>query len=236
MTISILCVSSPAGRLTVGYVADIGSRIVVGIAGTNTDSIRSMSINIDFLLTTLESSYFPNMGGAKVHRGFYKAFKRISAPILTALQAATASGKDVVVTGHSQGAAVGMILALYLQTKLQVSVHAKLFAAPRVGNPDWADAVDRVLGPRQQHIVNFNDVVPHLPFMHWGYRHPSGEVYITEVGGQEYRLCEGQENERCAGQWNDLRGEMGSFFDYITTSTHSGPFAGVRVTDDKCPS
>lgn len=221
--------------LTAGYVADNGQNVVVGVAGTNTDNLLSYAVDIDFIPTALEDSYFPGVK-AKVHRGFYKAFKRMAQPILAAAQNATASGKEVVVTGHSLGAGVGMILSVYLQLHLSVPVNARLFAAPRVGNADWANAVDKIVGVRQQHIVNFNDIVPHLPFLHWGFRHPAGEVYIAQVGGSEYRFCEGQENEHCAGQWNDLKGEMGSYFDYLTTPTHSGPFAGVMVTDDKCAS
>ena len=44
-----------------------------------------------------------------------------------------------------------------------------------------------------EHVVNFNDDVPHLPPRPLGYQQSSNEVWI-EANGVTYEFCDGQEN------------------------------------------
>jgi lipase (class 3) len=98
-----------------------------------------------------------------------------NADLLTFLASQAAQGDaplDVTVTGHSKGAALAQAVALWLREALdapderwdagrgaRVSCH--VFAGPTPGNATFAERIDRVLGPRHQHVRNRHDIVAH---------------------------------------------------------------------------
>jgi hypothetical protein len=90
--------------LMAGYVANNGSMIIVSVCGTNPLSAFSVGVDLDFALTTPDSSYFPNNGGAQIHHGFYGAFTRLSGQVAAGVQQGLNDGvSDVLVIGHSLG-------------------------------------------------------------------------------------------------------------------------------------
>ncbi|KZT56754.1 alpha/beta-hydrolase [Calocera cornea HHB12733] len=206
------------------YPAD--GAIVVSTQGTTTDNILSLIDDGEANLTGLDQNYFPGTSGMEVHDGFQATFERSASTILAAVESgiSTYGASQVYVVGHSLGAAVGLLNALYLATHISVPITTRVFGLPRVGNQAFANYVESVL-PGLWHVTDDNDIVPRLPSTDFGYEHPSGEVFITQVGGSTYDLCPGQENYNCA---------IGIFFLEDSDSPHDGPYAGVRIGSDYC--
>jgi predicted lipase len=210
--------------LTADYVAKNSTHVVVGIRGTNTASLASWANNLGFAFTTPSSTYFPGSPG-KVHAGFYETFGDMRADVLNAVRTAVNGGtKQVLVVGHSLGAAVANIMSVYLQKQVTgATVTARLFAPPRVGNPDWANYVDATLGARSQWMAIYDDLVPHLPTLVMNFRHSGNEAWMLNTNAPTvWRTCTGQENKYCSDSVSDDGAAR-------ITSAHGGPYAGVNM-------
>lgn len=208
------------------YVAQNASHVIVSMRGLNGQSAESWTNALGISYVTPDKAWFPGSPG-KVHDGFYGVFKDVRVEVLKHVEAACEGGlKQVLVAGHSMGGAVGELLAVYLQKQLGVTVTAKMFGPARVGNQAWAKYVDATLPGRYAFMTIFDDIVPHLPPMWLDYRHPSNEVWMMHTDKpQEWRVCEGQENENCSDSISD-KGEA------TITKAHVGPYAGIMMECD----
>ena len=132
-------------------------------------------------------------------------------------------GATVVTVGHSLGAALSLLDAVYLPLHLPSNTSFKTvgYGLPRVGNPAFADYVDAHVEDFHR-VTNRKDPVPILPPRAIGYRHPSGEIHIQE--DESWDACPGQENE-------DARCEVGAVPNILVSDLddHSGPYDGVEM-------
>jgi hypothetical protein len=110
-------------------------------------------------------------GGGRVHRGFKRAFDSIFPTISPWL--AGQPNADLVVTGHSLGAAMATLLAARLRRGDLIT-----FGSPLVGNADFAALF---AGRPVRRFVDCCDVVARVPAP-VGYRHLEGERYIDKSG------------------------------------------------------
>lgn len=224
-----------APTLTPGLVAHNGTTTVVAVAGTNPHSLASVADDLDIRRAVPGEDEFPGAAkaGVTLHRGFYRTFRRLLPGVREGVLCSIGrdSAPRILVTGHSLGAALGHLLAVHLQRTIpHAQIHARLFASPRVGNANWADYVDATFPPGQSlHVVNFNDVVPHLAPREWGFRHPRGEVWIAAPDSEEYVLCHGQEDDACSSSIKTRVKGMGAFRQYAGLRVHLGGYAGVKV-------
>ena len=94
------------------------------------------------------------------------AFDRAAPDVLAAVKTAlsTHSTSSVTIVGHSLGAAIALIDAVYLPLHLPSSTTFKYvgYALPRVGNPAFANYLDAHF-PDLTYITNKEDPVPILP-------------------------------------------------------------------------
>jgi predicted lipase len=122
------------------------------------------------------------------------------------------------VTGHSLGAALALLDALYLPLHLPSGTKVRMvgYGLPRVGNDPFADAVDSS-GANVTHINNRKDPIPILPGIFLGFAHPSGEVHIQDSGAWD--ACPGHDNpsKLC------IVGDVPNVFDG-DISNHHGPY------------
>lgn len=229
----VLATGGLDGITPLWYVASNNSHIVVSLAGTNTRRLDSINTNLQFLSLYPLPEHFPDtwQDGVRLHAGYYNAFMLIEPAISAAIASEIdkTATKEIVVTGHSLGGAIGSILATYLMLKYPKRVTGRFFAPPRQGNGAWADYVDRIGNGRIQHMNNYNDIVPHLPPRVLDYRHYGHEIYITSWGGEQYIGCEGQENRKCTGQFMRAEELIGSLVPHLDAIVHSGPYAGVMM-------
>ncbi|KAF5386423.1 hypothetical protein D9757_006630 [Collybiopsis confluens] len=182
-------------------------------------SIMSILNDVKLALVDLDTTKFTAATGKgiKVHDGFQETFERTADEILAAVQQGLEenNAKNVLITGHSLGAAVASLDAMFLKGKLDPSIQitTTVFGLPRVGDQAWADFVDSndshtLVKARNSFsfITNQHDPVPRLPPLDFDYVHPSGEFHITSVdsNGQAtgFVACPGQDNEKCSSGLN----------------------------------
>ncbi|KAJ7093505.1 Alpha/Beta hydrolase protein [Mycena epipterygia] len=215
------------------YVAYSQSRnqIIVGHEGTDPSQILSVENDIHFsptpLLTILNVAGTPE--GVEVHNGFQTAWVQTSTGVLSAVQQLQAQVPDasILVTGHSLGAAISLLDAIFLKQQLpsNTSIEVVGFGRPRVGNPVFADWVDGMFEKNNTFVVSRDDPVPHVPLLAQGFQHESGEVWIKD--NSTTLACDGQENPNCSDTIGVLDAVTG-------VSDHTGPYFGVNMGHAGC--
>ncbi|KAL7408799.1 Alpha/Beta hydrolase protein [Mrakia frigida] len=210
----------------VAYSASLKA-IIVAHQGTNSESLLSILEDAHFIPTPLPEAMFPGAGaaGVKVHSGFQNTQGFTAAKVLAAVKSGVAKyGTSKVITvGHSLGAAIAELDAIYLKLQIpSLTVSARLFGLPRTGNDAFAPYALKVV-PDSTHTTNQNDVVPRLPGRALGFQQINGEQWITP--DNVYQSCPGVENTLCAVGQSVLK---------FSFSDHAGPYAGVFLGGDYC--
>jgi len=132
----------------------------------------------------------------KVHKGLhaeYMSYKDILVQYLD-------KNENIVITGHSSGAAVGTFFAydIYKTHKVKVFSYGK----PRIGNDAFALSASQI---EHYRITHANDIVPHIPEEVLGYRHTNTEVWYPNDDGQQFRVCTDNEDKSCSNSCAPLR-------------------------------
>ena len=101
------------------------------------------------------------------------------------------STKSVTIVGHSLGAALALLDAVYLPLHLPAGTTFRTvgYGMPRVGNQAFANYVDSHV-TSLTHINNKEDPVPILPGRFLGFVHASGEVHIMD--NNQWVACPGK--------------------------------------------
>jgi hypothetical protein len=120
-------------------------------------------------------------GGSRVHAGFGDAFDGIWKQIKPALQSVRT---PLFCTGHSLGGALATLAASAAPSDGISFVATYTFGSPRVGDTAFAGSI---AGLPLYRVVNDVDLVPHLPFFSFGYRHSPRLAKITHAGDLEFR-------------------------------------------------
>ncbi|TCD68029.1 hypothetical protein EIP91_011640 [Steccherinum ochraceum] len=209
----------------VGYDPSLDT-VVVAHQGTNTSSFLAELVDADFFLSSLDPSLFPGISSSiETHSGFADSQAKSAPDILNAVQGAltTHDTTHVTITGHSLGAALSLLDAVYLPLHLPESTTFKtvVYGLPRVGNQDFADYVDAHV-TNLNHINNMKDPIPIVPGRSLGFHHPSGEVHIME--NNQWVSCPGQDNtsDEC------IVGDVPNIF-VGDEDNHDGPYDGVEM-------
>ncbi|KAH9927058.1 lipase [Amylocystis lapponica] len=208
----------------VGYDPSLDT-VIVSHQGTDTSDILPMLTDADIIKTNLDSTLFPGLNSEiEVHSGFADAQAKAAAAVLAAVQQAisTYSTNHVTIVGHSLGAAISLLDAVYLPLHISDVTYSFVgYGLPRVGNQAFANYVDG-MGVSVTHINNEEDPIPILPGEFLGFVHPSGEVHIEDSG--EWANCPGQDNPstQC------IVGDVPTIFEG-DESNHDGPYNGITM-------
>ena len=126
------------------------------------------------------------------HKGYYHRFERllpVVMRILTNLAEKLGDGDinklDLLISGHSMGGAIAMIMAKYLaEAKAINSIKVITFATPRFMDSEAAKHYDSLLKDKTLRIVqDFYDPVPKIgPLLFGGY-HAGHEILINKLPG-----------------------------------------------------
>ncbi|KAI8869916.1 alpha/beta-hydrolase [Ramicandelaber brevisporus] len=159
-------------------------------------------------LDMLKNAWPPEAPGSYVHQGFLLSYLTVSKKMMASLESllegpnACCKGYDVIVGGHSLGAAHAILAAVDIHHKHpDWCVKAFPSGQPRIGNEAWAQYVSGL--PMEIHRLTAGiDSIPKLPFYALGYRHHRGEVYWSSTG--EWFACDGgpdgtNEDPNCIG-------------------------------------
>ena len=134
----------------------------------------------------VQSTLFVGMG--KIHNGFSEILYDIINPITDIINNIPYPIKTIVVTGHSLGASLSILIAVYLRIyHRNTKILCLPFACPRVGDPQFANAVDSMLNDNFQiyRFRNKDDLVPDTPWPVAPNFHNS-EPYIYKHVGKEF--------------------------------------------------
>ncbi|KAJ3971599.1 lipase class 3 family protein [Lentinula raphanica] len=208
----------------VGFDPTLNS-VIVSHQGTDSSKILPILTDAEFILKALDSSLFPGVSSSvEAHDGFAKAQASTASAVLAAVQQAMAahSTTAVITVGHSLGAAISLLDALYLSIQMpSANVNYIGYGLPRVGNQAFANLIDSKL-PNLSHINNKEDPIPILPGEFLGYVHPSGEKHIMDSNA--WVACPGQDNDskECT------TGDVPSIFSG-DENEHDGPYDGVEM-------
>jgi Lipase (class 3) len=149
--------------------------IVVAFRGTK----RLADILID---AEAERVHLPFTAGS-VHAGFWKSVNSVAADLIEALRPdGDLPELPLFITGHSKGGAEAMLFAYLLEHKLRPARIAGVytFDQPRIFDAGARASYNAILHAATWRIVNGGDIVPQVPFWHWGYRHAGNEVFLPD--------------------------------------------------------
>lgn len=101
----------------------------------------------------------------QVHSGFQDVYQLIRERVAAKLATATAGCDQILITGHSLGAALAVLAAPDISQNMppnKIEPRLITFGGPRVGLSDFAAAFDAAIESCYR-VVNFLDIVPYLP-------------------------------------------------------------------------
>jgi predicted lipase len=185
-------------QVLAGFVAwdsSIGA-IVVSFRGT-VQSITDWVHNLGALKINPLAQY-PNVG---MHHGFWWSWQYLKEPVLAAIQSLLQShaGAEVVLTGHSLGAAIASDAALDLRLNHGLKTSSVNFGSPRAGDSAYS-ALLRQEVPNLWRVTHAKDLVPHAVLEDLGFYHAATEVFFPGSDTQ-YQVCDGSgEDPTCSDQ------------------------------------
>jgi hypothetical protein len=175
---------------TRGYVGfhPIEKFILISFEGTDKSSLKNWITDLE--ISKVDYDY-PNVPGAKVHSGFYNAFLGIKDQLMDEYSRLVNMYPEypVYVTGHSLGASLASLSALYLQETYKPNslLFLYTFGSPRVGNIEFSEYFYELI-PNSFRVVNDRDVIPHLPLRAMNFHHVPQEIFIEESG--DVKICD----------------------------------------------
>ena len=167
---------------TQGFVAESDDAIIVAFRGTQPD--RPMDWFVDFDVN--RGSWDHNVG--HVHDGFYRALRkvwgvRLANKEILPSRLLNRGNKTIWITGHSLGGALAELCAAQALFVSRIPVQGVYtFGQPRVGNKEFADAVNEKLGSGIFRFINDRDIVPRVPLFSMGFCHFGGQQSFDHAG------------------------------------------------------
>jgi hypothetical protein len=146
-----------------GFVAENASTVVLAFRGSEPDDPTDIFSDAQF-------SFAHWSAGGRVHVGFADAFDVVK----NDLPSAATSGKRLLFTGHSLGAALATLASTLLRP-----AGLYTFGSPRVGDAGFVRAADTVDHVR---YVDCCDAVCRVPPKTFGYQHCGRRTYIDRHG------------------------------------------------------
>ncbi len=146
---------------------------IFGLMGQNSAgrtafvSFRGSSDLADWLadFDAIPATYLPVTGFGQVHAGFQNVYELVRDNIAANLAGATAGCDQILVTGHSLGAALAVLAAPDIFRAMPpntIEPRVVTFAGPRVGLSGFATAFNAAIESCFR-VVNFLDIVPLVP-------------------------------------------------------------------------
>jgi triacylglycerol lipase len=143
-----------------------------------TSDIEEWVANID----AIPDDYRPVAGFGQVHAGFQDVYQLVRQNIAANLATATAGCDQILIAGHSLGAALAVLAAPDVARNMPpntIEPRVLTFAGPRVGLSDFAASFNAAIESCYR-VVNFLDLVPYLPPT--PYDHVGAQITVDSGG------------------------------------------------------
>ncbi|WP_345346031.1 lipase family protein [Rhodococcus olei] len=127
-------------------------------------------------------AYAPIAGFGQVHAGFQATYQLVRTSVAANLAAACAGCDQILLTGHSLGAALAVLAAPDIFRNMPPNTlepRLVTFAGPRVGLSDFVTSFNTAIESCFR-VVNFLDIVPHVPPA--PYTHVGAEIAVDSGG------------------------------------------------------
>ena len=171
--------------------AMINNTNIFGLMGRNPDnrtafvSFRGTSDLAEWVadIDAIPDDYRPISGFGQVHSGFQEVYQLVRSNIATHVSAAVAGCDQILITGHSLGAALAVLAAPDIARNMPPNtIEPRLitFAGPRAGVREFAEKFNAAIESCYR-VVNFLDIVPLLPPA--PYVHVGAQISV-DSGGQ----------------------------------------------------
>lgn len=131
----------------------------------------------------------------QVHRGIHdkvfgnEVLMETTKDVFSVLPSFYNAGYEIVVAGHSQGAAMGILYASWMaQLMPELDITVLALGAPRVGDAEFKESLETSL-PNLAifRVVYEEDIVARLPFRSSGYRHVGHLLYKFEHDDAKFK-------------------------------------------------
>ncbi|KAL6307289.1 lipase [Sparassis latifolia] len=167
--------------------------VIVAHQGTDPAALLADLTDVNLIQEALDPTLFPGLStDILVHSGFANEQSLTAADVLSAVQETMAKYgvNQVTIVGHSLGAAISLLDAVYLPLHIPDAAFTYIgYGLPRVGNQAFANYVDAGL-TNVTHVNDKKDVIAIVPPTSLGFIHPSGEVHIEDWG--DWDACPGR--------------------------------------------
>jgi hypothetical protein len=161
-TVAPMAVVGGPGNINASLVGASDDGIVIAFRGTLAANIHDLPSLLDWA-QDFEAAPVAVIGmSGKVHSGFWRGLDTIWDSVLAAVKTILATGdKPVYVTGHSKGGGFAHLAAMRLRAAGIMPAEVYTYAAPRVGDAEFAAAYDQAISAFRYEYRD--DIVPHLP-------------------------------------------------------------------------
>lgn len=182
---------------THGYIGYQPITQSIAVAFRGSESVSNWLSDLNAVMTD-----YPNCQGCQVHKGFYTAEQAVFLQVKNEVDRLLSKYPDyqVLVTGHSLGAALATLTAVDLRSEGIDNVNMFSYGSPRIGNTAFANFYSSLLGNNTNRITHHKDIVPHTP-MHERFTHISREYYQPNDSVTLIE-CNGNEDPKCSYQWH----------------------------------
>ena len=196
-----------------GYTGIIPNQKKIYVAYRGTSSISNWMSDLEVKQVSYTS--YPECQ-CKIHYGFYLSAMNIKNQTLESVKLLRKENPnyDVIITGHSYGAAVSQIISMEL-LKEGIKSEVYNYGQPRIGDKKYADFVNTKLNHYWRFTHN-KDIVPHLPPIDgFGYYHSCREVFENADG--KLLLCSDIicEDPKCADQYSTSQTIVDDHYYYL---------------------
>jgi triacylglycerol lipase len=144
-----------------GLMGHNASTRIAFVSFRGTSDVEDWVADID----VIPKNYLPVPGFGQVHSGFQDLYELVRNNIAANLATATAGCDQILITGHSLGAALAVLAAPDISRKMppnNIEPRLITFAGPRVGLGDFVAAFNAAIESCFR-VVNFLDIVPYVP-------------------------------------------------------------------------
>lgn len=182
-----------------GYVGVIQPENQILVVFRGSESTRNWMEDADVILT--QYSTFTECN-CNVHSGFYTSSNNIYPFVHEYVNDMLDifPNFNVIITGHSYGAAVAQLISMEL---LSNGIYSSLYnyGQPRIGDRNYANFVNSKMDNLWR-FTHYKDMIPHIPpITGLGYYHSCTEIYENEYHDlKECSNIDGEDNT-CAGQF-----------------------------------
>ncbi|KAL9641522.1 hypothetical protein ABK040_013443 [Willaertia magna] len=156
--------------------------LVISFRGTVKTSIKDWSHNLDL---GKKKVYFNGKYIGKVHSGFYKEYMLVRDDLQKLLKEYNGDASKIIITGHSQGAALAELAALdYSLSNKDAKSKVQLisFGQPRVGDKTHAELVDKEINDYARVVSSYKggqDIVTTVPPTLFGFKQAGVEIDVS---------------------------------------------------------